>query len=140
MRGGFSIFTFCLVLAALVSSFGGRPALQAQEAPASEYQLKAAFLYNFAKFVEWPPQAFPDAATPFTIGIIGEDPFGDDLERTVQNKTANGHPFMAKQVKALSELKTCHILFISASERKRLPEILNAVRGAGVLTVSEMDH
>lgn len=125
----------CLLLALVGSS-----AVRAEETPPSEYQVKAAFLFNFAKFVEWPAQALPDARTPFTIGIIGKDPFEGALERTVQDKTVNGHAFVVKQVKAAAELKSCHILFIGASERKRLPEILNAVRGAGVLTVSEMDQ
>lgn len=117
------------------------PVVRAQDAPPSEYQLKAAFLYNFAKFVEWPATTFPDATTPFTIGILGEDPSGGDLERTIKNKTVSGRPLQVKPIKALSEpeLKNCQILFICASERKRLPEILKAVSGAAVLTVSEME-
>ncbi len=115
-------------------------ALRAQETAPSEYQLKAAFLYNFAKFIEWPPEAFPEDTSPFAIGIIGQNPFGIDLERTVKSKLVNGHPFAVIQVRTLAELKHCHILFISPSERKRLPEILNSVRNTNVLTVSEVDH
>src|SRR2546426_12497948 len=67
-----------LWLAAVLLCTGEPAARASQETPPSEYQLKAAFLYNFAKFVEWPPEAFPDATTPFTIGIIGENPFDED--------------------------------------------------------------
>ena len=125
---------------ALLALAGGW-VIHAQEVAPSKYELEAAFLYNFAKFVEWPPEALPAPATPFTIGVIGENPFDDALERTVKKARAvNGHPFVVKSVKALSELKNCHILFISDSERKRLPEILAALQGNSVLTVSEMDR
>jgi hypothetical protein len=116
------------------------PLVRAQEAGPSEYQVKAAFLFNFAKFVEWPTQTLAQAGSPFIIGVIGENPFDGDLEQTVKGKSVNGHPFEVKQIKALSELKGCHILFISKSERGRLPEILNAISTSNVLTVSEMDR
>jgi len=113
---------------------------RSQDQAPSEYQVKAAFLYNFTKFVEWPASAFPEASTPFTIGIIGENPFGGELERAVKNKDVGGHRFAVKEIKSLSELKSCHILFISKSERRRLAEILAAVGSAPVLTVSETDR
>ena len=114
--------------------------MRAQEEATSEYKLKAAFLFNFAKFVEWPPEAFSDTNSPFTIGIIGENPFKADLEEMVQQKTINGRPFIVRQCKSLAELKNCQILFIHQTERKRLAEILRAIRGGSVLTVSEMDR
>ena len=113
---------------------------QAQESPPSEFQLKAAFIYNFAKFVEWPPNAFPAPNSPFVIGIIGDNPFDETLSQTIQNKQINGHPFRVVQFKSLAEVTNCHILFIGLSERKRLAEILRAVRGSSVLTVSDLDH
>ncbi len=116
------------------------PAAYSQTPLPSEYTVKAAFLFNFAKFVEWPPETFPDPASPFAIGVIGENPFDANLQHAVENKNINGHPLVVKQIKQLSELKNCQILFISISERKRLPDILKAIQGAGVLTVSEMDH
>ena len=74
----------------------------AQDTPPSEYQLKAAFVYNFAKFVEWPPTAFAAPASQFIIGIIGDNhPFEDILEQAVQNRKINGHPLRVKQFKAL---------------------------------------
>src|SRR6058998_4115286 len=109
----FSVSEFLRARAFFLLLFLGSLTAPAQQPPPSEYQVKAAFLFNFAKFVEWPPQAFPDPASPFTIGVVGDNPFGDDLERTLRNKAVNGHPIAAKQVKAPSELRTCHILFIS---------------------------
>src|SRR5205085_7594625 len=111
--------TILLAGAWLAIALTGGLAVHAQETPPSEYQLKAAFLYNFAKFVEWPAAAFPEPATPFTIGVIGENPFDDQLEQTVRNKNINGHAFSVRQIRSLSEVKSCHILFISASERRR---------------------
>jgi len=114
--------------------------LHAQETPLTEFQLKAVFIYNFAKFVEWPADTFPDPKSPFVIGIIGEDPFGNYLEETVKNKFMNEHPFTVRHVRLLPDVVKCHILFVADSERKRLPEILNGIRGASVLTVSDLDR
>jgi len=106
----------------------------------SEYQLKAVFLYNFAKFVEWPEGAFSTPQTPFTIGVLGQNPFGEELERTVRNKAINGHPIAIKYLKTISEVTSCHILFISSSERRRIAEILKATVQGNILTVSETDR
>jgi YfiR/HmsC-like len=127
-----------LVLLTMVLVFNR--ASPAQEAALSEHQLKAVFLYNFAKFVEWPADAFAGPESPFVIGVIGENPFDDFLDRTVAGKSINGHPIAIKHCKTLAEVKSCHILFVSLSERKRLKEIVAATRGAHVLTVSEIDR
>jgi hypothetical protein len=114
----------------------------AQEAPPTEYQLKAAFLFNFAKFVEWPPAAFAGAKAPLVIGILGDNPFHDDLARTIGNKTIDEHPLEIKELQysSLAQATNCHILFISTSEKKRLPEIFAGLKGASVLTVGETDR
>ena len=126
------IFCLSFLLLPLMVSF-------AQESPPSEYQLKAAFLFNFAKFVDWPPEAFTSTNAPMVIGILGEDPFGPDLENTIHNKSIAGRAIVHKRVTSLAEARSCHILFISSSEKKRLPEIFGNLRGASVLTVSETD-
>jgi hypothetical protein len=108
----------------------------AQNSGFSEYQVKAAFLYNFGKFVEWPTNDFASTNTPLLIGIYGENPFGNDLPAVIQNKYIDGHPVITREV-SLDELKGCQILFISRSEQKNLNEILKALDGAGVLTVTE---
>jgi len=124
----------CLGLALLPAA-----GASAQEAQPSEYQVKAAFLFNFAKFVEWPPESFAKETSPLVIGILGDNPFGGDLERTVQNKTINNRPLVIEQLHSSAEATNCQVLFISTSEKKRLPEIFNGLRGASVLTVSETD-
>jgi hypothetical protein len=126
----------CLSLLWLLPISGSR----AQESPPTEYQLKAAFLLNFAKFVEWPPTAFAGANSPMILGILGENPFGDVLERTIRDKTISNHPLVVKEFHSSAEATNCHILFISTSEKARLPEILAGLRGASVLTVGETDR
>jgi hypothetical protein len=108
----------------------------AQEA--SEYQVKAAFLYNFAKFVEWPAGAGVDA--PLVIGVLGKDPFGSQIDRAVEGKTVNGRRLMIKRFSSLEAYEYCHILFVSSSERSNLPQIIAAVRNSSVLTVSETER
>ena len=118
----------------------GRPAdLRTQNPPPGEYEVKAAFLFNFAKFVEWPQSAFADANSPLIIGVLGDDPFGDVLERTVAGKLVQGRPLRVQRWKRLVEMRYCHILFVSPSERGELPEILERFQAAAVLTVSEED-
>ena len=112
----------------------------AQEAQPSEYQVKAAFMYHFAQLVSWPPSAFNEAKTPLVVAVLGENPFGTNLEQTLHGKRINEHPLDVREVQSVSEATNgCHILFISSSEKKRLPDILQAVRGTSLLTVAEMD-
>lgn len=110
--------------------------VSAQDSGFSEYQVKAAFLYNFGKFVEWPTNEFASTNAPLVIGIYGESPFGDDLAGVIANKYINGHPVITRKV-SLSELKECQILFIAQSEQKNINDILKDLDGAGVLTVTE---
>ena len=108
----------------------------AQNEGFSEYDVKAAFLYNFGKFVEWPTNVFASTNAPLLIGVYGDNPFGNDLAEVVRGKVINGHPVIARQV-SFSELKSCQILFICRSEQKNIKQILAALDGAGVLTVTE---
>lgn len=103
----------------------------------SEYQVKAAYLFNFLKFVEWPEDAFTDPLAPFVIGVVGEDPFGNALPQVVIGKTVQGRDLVIRIFHTGEDLRGAHILFISASERKRLPMILSGLRGSSVLTVSD---
>jgi hypothetical protein len=105
--------------------------LQAQGA-ASEYELKAAFLYKFAGFVEWPDPG----AGPVCIGILGSDPFGGTLERVVKGKSLNGRPFVIRRSHGAAELSGCHIVFISSSEKSKFKSILGSVDGP-ILTVGD---
>ena len=130
-----AIPTLGLSLVWLLSVGHGR----AQESQPTEYEIKAALLFNFAKFVEWPPAAFARATSPIVIGILGQNPFRDDLARMIRDKTIDDHPLVIKEFRSPAEATNCHILFISTSEKKRLPEILEALKGASVLTVGETD-
>jgi YfiR/HmsC-like len=102
-----------------------------------DYQVKAMFLYNFAKFVEWPAEKLP-AGKPIVIAVYGQDPFGGTLEQTLQGKTANGSALVMRRLTELTELKDCHILFISSSEKKRLGQILQKVGDGSVLTIADV--
>lgn len=111
-------------------------AVIAQEA-LSEYQVKAAYLFNFLKFVEYPSESFADPLAPIVIGVVGEDPFGSTLPQVVIGKTVQGRDLIVHVYRTGENLRGAHILFISASERKRLPMILSGLAGSSVLTVSD---
>jgi hypothetical protein len=108
-------------------------------APIGEYQLKAVFLFNFAKFVEWPAQAFADAHDPFTICVLGDNPFGPSLDDAVRGKTVANRPITIHLISTAQQARTCQILFVSASERKRMRGILEALKICSVLTVGDTD-
>jgi hypothetical protein len=101
----------------------------------SEFEVKAAFLYKFASFVEWPHDS-PNL--PVAICIVGHDPFGGALDRVVKGKTVNGREFAIHRLKSGDGVGECHILFISGSERKRLRMALDRLQGVPVLTVGDM--
>jgi|SRR5579862_8663311 len=103
----------------------------------SEYQVKAAYLFNFLKFVEYPAESFADPLAPMVIGVVGEDPFGSALPQVVIGKTVQGRDLVIRAYRAGEDLRAAHILFISASERKKLPMILSGLHGASVLTVAD---
>jgi hypothetical protein len=105
-----------------------------------EYDIKAAYLFNFAKFVEWPPRVFASPSAPLVIGILGEDPFRGRLDRITQGEVVHGHKLSVRHCRTLAELKGCHIVFIPKGESDRVREALAAVRGGGVLTVSDADE
>jgi hypothetical protein len=105
--------------------------------PVPVYALKAAFLYNFATFVEWPPETFPDARAPFTVGVLGRDPFGDLLEETFRGKTVGGRRIAVKRSRDVDDLRSCQLVFLPEGEATA--RALNALKGASVLTVGESD-
>jgi hypothetical protein len=102
-----------------------------------EYQVKAAFLYNFARFVEWPARTFKAPNEPLAICVLGQDPFGRWLEDTVNGKTVAERELVVKHISDTSKATSCKILFVSSSERRRLRTVLSGVRACGILTVGE---
>lgn len=100
----------------------------------TEYEVKAAFIYNFAKFVEWQKPA--DEALP--LCIIGDDPFGPAM-KNVEGKTVAGKRISVRRIKSLEELKGCRMLFISSSEKRKLGEITGLAKDIGILTISDTE-
>jgi hypothetical protein len=109
-------------------------ALQAQS---REYQVKAAFLYNFAQFVAWPEPAFTNADEPFQIGVLGDNPFGADLKETVRGETIQGRQIVIQESRHAEALANCQIVFVSKSEAGRLDQVFSKLDSKPVLTVSE---
>jgi hypothetical protein len=114
---------------------------QTGDAPdSSEYLIKAGFIYNFAKFVEWPSAAFPQADSPIVIGVLGTDPFGSVLDRLVQDKKIGQRGFVVRRYKwgkDMKDLRDCQILFISASEKAHTDEVVQFVKWLPILTIGE---
>jgi hypothetical protein len=133
-RGRAIFFVFCLGLLFCL----GLNEAQAQTI-SHEYPLKAVFLLNFAQFTDWPTNAFDQPDSPLVIGVLGDDPFGALLDDAVRGETVNGRKFVVERYRRVEDIKTCHILFISQSEIKRLDKILDGVKGKPILTVSEID-
>jgi hypothetical protein len=106
----------------------------------NEYQVKAAFLYNFARFIEWPAELFKEVPPPLVVGVLGEDPFGSTLDQSLNGKSINGRPLTIKRLKWGQNLRDCHLLFICSSEKKRLAQILESLKGASVVTVSDLSN
>lgn len=129
---------YALTLATLLSHTAAT-ATWAQTNPSVEYQVKAAFLFNFARFIEWPPQAFLNEKTPITLCVFGSDPFGGALDEIIRGKTINKREVVARRTIELSELKTCQLVFVSSSEDKSLSEILNSLKGVSALVVGESE-
>jgi hypothetical protein len=106
----------------------------------TEYQVKAAFLYNFARFIEWPDRAFRDPGSPMTFCVQGEDPFGHDLDRALDSKTVGVRELTIKRFKGVQGLETCQVLFIGSSDEERVSQIVQTLKNSPVLTVGDMER
>jgi uncharacterized protein DUF4154 len=113
--------------------------VHAEETVAGEYPLKAAFLFNFAKFVEWPAYAFKGSDDPITICVLGQNPFGSALEDVVRNKTVANRPLVVRDVSNAQQASKCQIVFVSALERKRFRFLLEELKRRSILTVGEAE-
>lgn len=110
---------------------------QAQAGKPIDYQVKAVFLFNFAHFVEWPPDAFADPLAPIVIGVLGGDPFGPYLKEVIANETVNNRPLVFRHFRQVEDIDVCHILFISESEGGRLNRVFQTLKGRSILTVGD---
>lgn len=114
------------------------PDLYAQLPKASEYQVKAAYLYNFGRFVQWPPNAAAAQGNSFPICVIGQDPFGPVLDSILAGESIDGRKVVARRIATSQDAVNCRILYVSSSEESRLKELFAALDKSGVLTVSDI--
>lgn len=129
----------CALGFAAFLALSASPFTRAQASPTVEYRLKAAFLYNFPKFVEWPADAFTSHKAPLLLCVFRDDPFGGALDEMLQGKTINSRAVVARRINELTDLKSCQLVFVSHQEDKKLSEILNSLRGTSALVVGESD-
>jgi hypothetical protein len=130
-------YGICLIASSVLS--GGVGKAYADSRSEREYQIKAAFLYNFTKFVEWPADRFADDSAPIILCVFGKDPFGAILDDTVTGKTVNGRHIDIIRIDSVDGLDACHVLFVGLSERERLRQVIAISHGANVLTVGDAD-
>ena len=104
---------------------------------ALEYRVKAAFLYNFAKFVNWPDSAFSSVDEPLGVCVLGTDPFGAVLDKSLEGRTAHGRNLLIRRGSDLAALGRCHVLFVGTVAHEPLARIMQRVGGSGALTVGE---
>ncbi|MGA9882592.1 MAG: YfiR family protein [Candidatus Acidiferrales bacterium] len=141
--GAIAAFRACVCRAAVWSSFAllvallFAPTLRAQQAKTTEYQVKAAYLYNFGLFVSWPAGA-KSSPEPFGVCVLGKDPFGPILDSTFAGEMLDGRAIAVRRLADAHDAHSCGILFISRSEAKKLDAILSAVGKAAILTVSDI--
>ena len=100
----------------------------------TEYQIKAAFLYNFAKYVEWPPKVFAAADSPIVVGILGKDPFGAGFEK-IGIRQVGSHPLLVRQIQKPGDIAGCHMLFVGNLEQRRLEKMRGDLHAACILTI-----
>jgi hypothetical protein len=129
-----------VILRAMLACLLAAPAARSEGSDFDEYQVKAAFLYNFAKFVKWPTETFSDPDEPVTICVLGQSPLGSVLTGMVRGKWMEGRPLIVRLLPNPQQVGVCRILFIAASEKKRVWMLLDQIVGTNILTVGETDE
>jgi hypothetical protein len=104
-----------------------------------EYSIKLAFLYNFGKFVEWPPEAYRSASAPMAICIVGRDPFSPAVEGELGTRTVGGHPVKVLALKTTDKLTVCQMVFIPVTEKDQADKIVRSLMGSSTLTIGEIE-
>jgi hypothetical protein len=126
--------TVAVILCILLSCFNA----QTQPGKVAEYNIKAVFLYNFTHFIDWPPEALKPAS-PFVIGILGDDPFGSYIDDAVAGEKIEGHPIVVERYHNERDAYSCNILFITSIEGAGMKELLDTFHKKNILTVSDVD-
>jgi hypothetical protein len=111
----------------------------AQNEENAEYPVKLAFLYNFTKFVEWPPESYREASAPLAICIVGHDPFSPDLETELRTRKVGDHPVEVRPLRATDSVNACHVVFVPVTEKDHAEKIMKSLQGSNTLTVGESD-
>jgi hypothetical protein len=128
-----------MILVTLVSVFITSH-VAAEGNASSEYAVKAAFLFHFAQFAEWPPTAFKGTNAPLTFCTLGEDEFHGALDQSINGKTIENRPLRVQHLKQLDEVQACQVIFVGAGDKKRIPALLASLKDSPVLTVGETEH
>ena len=108
-----------------------------QPGSVSEYKVKAVFLYNFTHFIDWPESVFDDEYSPFIIGVIGSNPFGNNLEEAIAGERLRSHIMRVQYFDSVDEIIDCHILYINTRDPDEMKRILAGVAKRSILTVSD---
>src|SRR5205085_544825 len=114
--------------------------IRAQTNPSVEDKVKAVFLYNFTRFIDWPDTSFSSKDAPLIIGIIGNDRFGTYLVDVVRGEKVDMHPIIVKHFSEVSEINSCHILYINSDEEGMVKSILDSLAGRSILTVNDISE
>ena len=123
-----------LLLCCLMHAVGGEAA---GPAVASEYQVKAAFLFQFSRFVEWPPESFSSIDAPLSICVLGTNPFGSALQEIAAGELVQMHPLLVENHNRVEDVADCHIVFVSGRDESATQQALRYLSGRRVLTVSD---
>jgi hypothetical protein len=133
LRANVFVWLMLAMCSGLSSSRGG-------ELPLSEAQLKAAFLLNFPKYVEWPPASFAEPSSPIVVAILGDESVANEFETMSNGKSVDGHPIQLVRNPTLAQCLMCHVLFIGLDEGRKTVEIINHLKRASILTVGESEQ
>lgn len=115
----------------------GSTRAQSSDSASSEYLIKAGFIYNFAKLMEWPAPVFAQPNSPIVIAILGTDPFQGTLDNVLRGKQANGREFVVKHLKWGDDLRGCNIIFVSSSEKAHFDDLFRQIHGLPILTIGD---
>jgi len=127
------ILNYFLLLALLVLA----PSLKAQSVQPTEYDIKAAFLFNFAKFTNWPPDKAGETDSLFNICILGENPFKDLLNHAAEHNKIKGLDVIVREIQSLDSLGRCQILFVALSQNNHYREIVDSLDNNSIMTIGE---
>jgi hypothetical protein len=134
-RGTGQLIPFIVVMVSM--SMSSASSAWGQLNGATGYEVKTAFLFNFAKFIDWPERSFASPQSPFTICVLGLDPFGNVLDETLQMKLIGDRPIVVRRLKDTIEVRKCQMVFVSSSESAHLTEIFGGLHGINILLVGE---